>query len=84
MEKHFKNANVLCSLRNYQPVKSKGKKSNFWVPKVEMGKIDDRRHTWIENMRLKSGGAESDYSHVRSDHFVKSKATIILLLNFTV
>ncbi|CAL8333513.1 unnamed protein product [Boreogadus saida] len=53
-------------------------KSFFRVPKVVVHKgekckrlTEQRRQKWILNLRLRSGGAESVYSRVCSDHFVR-------------
>ncbi|CAL8361456.1 unnamed protein product [Boreogadus saida] len=53
-------------------------KSFFRVPKVVVHKgekckklTEQRRKKWILNLRLRSGGAESVYSRVCSDHFVR-------------
>ncbi len=39
--------------------------------------MEEQRQTSIKNLRLKSGGAESDNAHVRSDHSTRGQATII-------
>ncbi|KAK0139962.1 hypothetical protein N1851_023125 [Merluccius polli] len=53
-------------------------KSYFRIPKVVVHKgekckklTEQRRKKWILNLRLRSGGAESVYSRVCSDHFVR-------------
>ncbi len=65
-------------------------KSYFWVLKVathkgeKFKKLTEKQwQTWIMTLHLKSGGAESDIVRVCSNHVVKGKAVIILILNIT-
>ncbi len=39
--------------------------------------MEKRQQIWIKNLRLKSGGAESDNACLHSDHFVSGKSTVI-------